>query len=154
MNNINVRAATQADTDHIKQLALDNHMFEPDEMGDFDEMLQGFFAGTLDGHQWIVADRGDTIAAAAYFAPEPFSDRMWNLYFIATAPDATAPEQARRSSNTSNSNCGRPASRWHGHSSSTPRASVTTTKRDASMSLEDSSKRPAYATSTDQATTR
>jgi ribosomal protein S18 acetylase RimI-like enzyme len=28
-----------------------------------------------------------TSAAFAYFAPEPFSDRMWNLYFIATAPD-------------------------------------------------------------------
>ncbi|MEL6985054.1 MAG: GNAT family N-acetyltransferase, partial [Actinomycetota bacterium] len=25
--------------------------------------------------------------AAAYYAPEPFSDRMWNLYFIATDPD-------------------------------------------------------------------
>ena len=29
-----------------------------------------------------------TIASAAYYAPEPFADRMWNLYFIATAPAA------------------------------------------------------------------
>jgi ribosomal protein S18 acetylase RimI-like enzyme len=29
----------------------------------------------------------DDLAGGAYFAPEPFSDRMWNLYFIATAPD-------------------------------------------------------------------
>lgn len=86
----NVRSAISADADQIKQLALDNQMFEPEEMGDFDEMLSGFFAGVLDGHHWIVADPGDTsgaIAAAAYFAPEPFSDRMWNLYFIAAAPD-------------------------------------------------------------------
>ena len=93
MTQIDVRTATPADSDQIKQLALDNHMFEPDEMGDFDEMLQGFFAGQLDGHQWLVATRGadnpgGDVVAAAYYAPEPFSDRMWNLYFIATAPDA------------------------------------------------------------------
>lgn len=88
MTNLNVRAATPADTEPIKQLALDNHMFEPHEMGDFDEMLTGFFDGTLDGHHWIVAtDDPDAVVAAAYYAPEPFADRMWNLYFIATAPD-------------------------------------------------------------------
>jgi ribosomal protein S18 acetylase RimI-like enzyme len=88
LTNFNVRAATAADTDHIKQLALDNHMFEPDELGDFDEMLTGFLDGSLDGHHWIVAsDAGsDTVVAAAYYAPEPFADRMWNLYFIATDP--------------------------------------------------------------------
>ena len=89
MTHLNVRAATPADTDQIRQLALDNNMFEHDEMGDFDEMLAGFFDGSLDAHQWIVAaDHGTgTVAAAAYYAPEPFADRMWNLYFIATAPD-------------------------------------------------------------------
>lgn len=88
MTNLNVRAATPAHTDQIRQLALDNNMFGPDEMGDFDEMLTGFFDGTLDDHQWIVAvnDSGN-VAAAAYYAPEPFADRMWNLYFIATAPE-------------------------------------------------------------------
>ncbi len=78
-----------ADTNTIKQLALDNNMFEPDEMGDFDEMLAGFFSQILDDHYWVVAEAegsGD-IAAAAYFAPEPFADRMWNLYFIASVPN-------------------------------------------------------------------
>ena len=89
MTNLNVRAATPADTDQIKQLALDNHMFEPEELGVFDEMLAGFFDGSLDDHQWIVAqaDGSAAIAGAAYYAPEPFADRMWNLYFIATARD-------------------------------------------------------------------
>lgn len=90
MTNLDVRAATPADADQIKQLALDNNMFEPDEMGDFDAMLAGFFDGSLDDHHWIVAEHDSgsgRIAAAAYYAPEPFSDRMWNLYFIATAPD-------------------------------------------------------------------
>lgn len=90
MVKLNTRAATPADTDQIKQLALDNNMFLPDEMDDFDEMLTGFFEGTLDDHRWIVADsvsEPGTIAGAAYYAPEPFSDRMWNLYFLATAPN-------------------------------------------------------------------
>ncbi len=90
MVNPNTRAATPADAEQIKQLALDNNMFLPDEMDDFDEMLTGFFDGTLDNHHWLVADSASeagTIAGAAYYAPEPFSDRMWNLYFIATAPN-------------------------------------------------------------------
>ncbi len=89
MVNPTTRVARPADADQIKRLALDNNMFQPEEMGDFDEMLAGFFDGTLDDHHWIVADTASgtsTIAGAAYFAPEPFSDRMWNLYFIATSP--------------------------------------------------------------------
>lgn len=89
LNNFNVRAAIEGDVEKIKHLALVNHMFEPDEIGMFDEMLAGFFDGSLSDHYWIVADTEDDsaeIAAAAYFAPEPFSDRMWNLYFIATDP--------------------------------------------------------------------
>lgn len=90
MTNINVQPARESDAEQIKRLALDNHMFEPDEMGSFDEMLAGFFDGSLEGHEWIVAtsdDRPNELAAAAYYAPEPFADRMWNLYFLATAPD-------------------------------------------------------------------
>lgn len=87
MNTFNVRAAEPADAQPIKQLAIDNRMFAPDEMDEFfDDMLAGFFDGSLDGHQWLVAthDADPTaVAAAAYFAPEPFADRMWNLYFLA-----------------------------------------------------------------------
>ncbi len=87
MSTLDVRAAEPGDASTITRLALDNHMFEPDELGDFDEMLAGFFDGSLDDHHWIVAvDDAGAIAAAAYYAPEPFSDRMWNLYFIATDP--------------------------------------------------------------------
>ncbi|MEM8926249.1 MAG: GNAT family N-acetyltransferase [Actinomycetota bacterium] len=85
--NPDVRTATAADAGHIKRLALDNNMFQPDEMGDFDEMLAGFFDGSLDNHHWLVATASEVVVAAAYYAPEPFADRMWNLYFIATAPD-------------------------------------------------------------------
>ncbi|MEM1249027.1 MAG: GNAT family N-acetyltransferase [Acidobacteriota bacterium] len=89
MTPLALRAAVPEDTPQIRRLALDNGMFESDEMGLFDEMLEGFFSGTLENHHWLVAEierSGGTVAAAAYFAPEPFADRMWNLYFIATAP--------------------------------------------------------------------
>ena len=89
MTQLSLRAAVPDDAPQIHRIALDNGMFEPDEMGLFDEMLGGFFSGDLEDHYWLVAEDGEgsgTIAAAAYFAPEPFSDRLWNLYFIATAP--------------------------------------------------------------------
>ncbi len=88
MTTLNVRAATPPDASTIKQLALDNGMFALDELGDFDEMLTGYFDGTLPEHRWIVAvDDRDVVVGAAYVAPEPFADRMWNLYFIATDPE-------------------------------------------------------------------
>ena len=92
-----IRDATPADVDRIKHLAIVNEMFAPEEVTFFDEILAGFFDGSLEGHRWIVAvgdgnaaavdDGREELAAAAYDAPEPFSDRMWNLYFIATDPD-------------------------------------------------------------------
>ncbi len=87
---INIRVATPNDAEHIKHLALVNGMFQPEEMGEFDQMLAGFFDGSLEGHRWLVAaddSEPNGIAAAAYYAPEPFSDRMWNLYFIAVDPN-------------------------------------------------------------------
>ena len=90
MTDIAIQVAHRSDTDEIRGLALDNHMFAADEMGGFDEILGAFFDGELDGHQWLVATKdgeSSPVAGAAYYAPEPFSDRMWNLYFIATDPD-------------------------------------------------------------------
>lgn len=79
-----IRAATADDTEAIRSLAIDNGMFEPESMGDFDEMMSGYLDGSLVDHAWVVAenDKGD-IVGAAYYAPEPFADRLWNLYFLA-----------------------------------------------------------------------
>ena len=33
-------------------------------------------------------DPSGEVLAAAYYAPEPFSDRMWNRYFIAVDPQS------------------------------------------------------------------
>jgi ribosomal protein S18 acetylase RimI-like enzyme len=85
---ISVRAVERADATDVRSLALDNQMFGPEDMGPFDEMLAGFFSGELSDHHWVAAVDEGRVVAAAYYAPEPVSDRMWNLYFIATAPDA------------------------------------------------------------------
>lgn len=73
----------------IKQLAVAAEMFGPDEVDFFDPMLAGVFDGSLEGHRWVVSEtpRG-TLVGAAYVAPEPYADRMWNLYFIAVDPTA------------------------------------------------------------------
>lgn len=50
----------------------------------FDETLRGYLDGALVGHRWLVAFSEDgVLEGAAYYAPEPFGDRVWNLYFIA-----------------------------------------------------------------------
>lgn len=82
-----VRPVTVDDVSAVKELALDNKMFEPDEMDAFDEMLTGYLEGALEGHVWEVAvDDVGAVLGAVYYAPEPFADRVWNLYFIAVSP--------------------------------------------------------------------
>ena len=83
-----IRPAVSGDVTLIRDLALDNGMFAPDDMGGFDAMLAGHLDGSLDGHRWIVAeDASGGLAGAAFYAPEPFADRVWNLYFLAVRPD-------------------------------------------------------------------
>ena len=83
-----VRPAAEGDLLPIQALAVDNGMFAPDDMAGFDEMLRGYLDGSIDRHQWIVAEgEAGRIAGAAYYAPEPFADRVWNLYFLAVHPD-------------------------------------------------------------------
>lgn len=82
-----VRRAADSDVVPIQALAVDNGMFAPDDMAGFDEMLRGHLAGSINQHQWIVAeDEAGRVAGAAYYAPEPFADRVWNLYFLAVHP--------------------------------------------------------------------
>ncbi len=82
-----IRAMQSADVDAVRALALVNKMFAPDEMGAIDEMASGYLDGSVPGHQWVVAESAAAVVGGAYFAPEPFGDRVWNLYFLAVAPD-------------------------------------------------------------------
>jgi GNAT superfamily N-acetyltransferase len=83
-----IRTPVTGEVEQIKKLAIDTNMFGIEEVGFFDETLAGFFDGSLEDNYWLVVEGTDgQVMAAAYFAPEPFSDRMWNLYFISVAPE-------------------------------------------------------------------
>lgn len=82
-----IRPAAPTDAGTIKALAVAAGMFTVDEVDFFDEILAGSFDGSLEGHHWLIAqDSAGSTAAAAYYAPEPFADRVWNLYFLAVDP--------------------------------------------------------------------
>jgi ribosomal protein S18 acetylase RimI-like enzyme len=49
-------------------------------------MIAGFLDGSMVDHAWLVVDDDGSVVAGAYYAPEPFADRMWNLYFISVDP--------------------------------------------------------------------
>lgn len=91
MTSPRIRPAEIDDFAAIKAIAVAAGMFDLDEVEFFDEMFAGWLDGSLEGHEWIVATDGtgadeEPVIAAANYAPEPFSDRMWNLYFIAVNP--------------------------------------------------------------------
>ncbi len=82
-----IRPVMLADLQRIKEIAVAAKMFTADETEFFDDMVAGFVDGSLHGHHWLVVEEASgAIVAAAQFAPEPFADRMWNLYFIAVEP--------------------------------------------------------------------
>ncbi|MEM6295178.1 MAG: N-acetyltransferase [Myxococcota bacterium] len=84
-----IRRPKPDDVDAIKRLAIAAKMFDEESVGFFDDILAGFFDGTAQGHAWLVVPGFDgELLAGAYYAPEPFADRMWNLYFLAVDPKA------------------------------------------------------------------
>lgn len=48
--------------------------------------MRRVLAGTLHDHHFVVQEADGAVVGAAYYAHEPLSDRMWNLYFIAVSP--------------------------------------------------------------------
>jgi len=88
MSTHTIRPATDADLKRIKEIAVAADMFSTEEAEFFDEMVHGALDGSLEDHQWLVVEpETGSVVGAAQFAPEPFADRMWNLYFIAVDPD-------------------------------------------------------------------
>ncbi len=86
-NQSHVRDMRATDLSAVRDLALVNKMFAPEDMGAIDDMAAGYLDGSMPGHQWVVAESKGVIAGGAYYALEPFADRVWNLYFLAVAPD-------------------------------------------------------------------
>jgi ribosomal protein S18 acetylase RimI-like enzyme len=84
---VRIRPATSTDIDTITTIAIETGMFSADDAGFVDDVIAGVLDGSLLEHHFLVREAEDgTVIGAAYYAPEPFSDRMWNLYFIAVSP--------------------------------------------------------------------
>lgn len=82
-----IRPATTSDLLAVIELAVINNMFGANELDGLIEAFQGAIGQDGAGHRWYVSTTDDDrVVAAAYLAPEPFADRFWNLYFIATHP--------------------------------------------------------------------
>jgi ribosomal protein S18 acetylase RimI-like enzyme len=85
---ISFRSPRATEAEQIKRLAVATEMFGDDEVSFFDDLLTGFFDGSLVDNYWSVATNvDDEIIAASYVAPEPFADRLWNLHFISVLPE-------------------------------------------------------------------
>ena len=83
-----IRPAIAKDTAAIRTIAVATELFAADELDGFDERLMGYLNGSLTDDAWLVLEAADgEVVGAAYYAPEPFSDRVWNLYFIGVMPD-------------------------------------------------------------------
>lgn len=83
MNNSSIRAAKQRDLDSIKAIINATELFPS-------EYLDDMFSVPSDGSDaqdfWFVFDNGKPLAVA-YCAPEPMTERAWNVLLMAVHPD-------------------------------------------------------------------
>ncbi|MGF1480271.1 MAG: GNAT family N-acetyltransferase [Cyanophyceae cyanobacterium] len=82
-----IRPSKPDDIDALMDLANAIRLFQPHELEELNNMLAGYFDGSLgNDHFWITCDDGGPVGVA-YFAPEQMANGTWNLYFIAVHPD-------------------------------------------------------------------
>lgn len=83
--------AVQADErDHLLEIAVQTGLFTPgDAEGLLGGVLTGLAGGLLpEGHAAVTCRRAPDAPAAgwSYFAPDPYADRVWNLWWIGVLP--------------------------------------------------------------------
>lgn len=82
-----IRPAILNDRNEMIKLFYTLNLFNTDEIKFMSDLLDNYFSESLgEGHYWIVG--GDSsIVSAAYYAPEPFGQNVYNLYFIGVLPN-------------------------------------------------------------------
>lgn len=87
-----VRPPREGERASLLSLAVATERFTmPEAEGLLGGLLDAYSQGGLgDGHIVVVAANPDTGAAQgwSYFAPDPYADGVWNLWWIGTHPDA------------------------------------------------------------------
>ena len=84
-----IRPAVIADMPRIEALAVEAGMFPAEEVGFVGAQFGAGERGEVPGAHWVVlVGSDDVVSGAAYWACEPYADRMWNLYFLVVDPAA------------------------------------------------------------------
>lgn len=81
-----IRVATVADIPAIQALAVDTQMFPAEEVGWVEAMLPAALDGAMPDNHWLVMASEERVVGAAYYAPEPNTEAVWNVFFIAVDP--------------------------------------------------------------------
>ena len=90
MSEVRIRPAVSGDIPRVEALAVAAEMFPADEVGFIGDQFEAGARGEVDGAHWVVlVDSDGVVEGAAYYAREPFADRMWNLYFLVVDPAAS-----------------------------------------------------------------
>ena len=79
---LTIRPATPADQATLTDIAIDSGLFPAEAAIDFGAQLNQQLGSEAAAHHWLVAEQDGRPVAAAYYAPETFTDGTYNLYFI------------------------------------------------------------------------
>lgn len=81
---LTIKPSTVEDNHAILEIARKTRLFDEDELSGLDGIFSQFVDGSLrEDHYWVTLHEEKPVGVA-YFAPENYSNRVWNLYFIAT----------------------------------------------------------------------
>ncbi|MGL4460733.1 MAG: GNAT family N-acetyltransferase [Planctomycetia bacterium] len=82
-----IRPTTSNDAAAILSLGVSTGLFPPDGTDEVAGILDSVLDGNLGpDHVWLTDDE-DGPVGTAYYAPEPMTEGVWNLYMIAVHPD-------------------------------------------------------------------
>jgi ribosomal protein S18 acetylase RimI-like enzyme len=85
-----IRPVHTRDRDRLLAIAVSTGLFSPDDAeGLLGEVLDGLAANALpQGHTAVaIGAEGAAAAGWAYYAPDPYADGVWNLWWIGVHPD-------------------------------------------------------------------
>lgn len=82
-----IRTTTPQDKEQLLEVARASGLFEPEQVGELDEMLSSYFGNNESCDIWLTDAEDELPIGVAYAAPERMTDGTWNLYLIAIHPD-------------------------------------------------------------------
>lgn len=80
------RPAGTDDLDAVRHLAVASGLFDEEDVDGVLDAFRGHLAGDAPDDRWWIAEADGRAVGAAYVGPEPFADRLWNLWFLAVDP--------------------------------------------------------------------